>query len=198
MKVGTPTFQSKLNEFDWKFQALDNGLSKMKDHAIEYLTRLHNGEYTFLSILGPTERGKTLLMNDIRRFVLSNSSCFKFPYAKKTIEGRCEKLAIYGTLKELVTQCLSDNKRMSEIKGCGILFIEEFFNFNVINAYNNMIIEIAFDILNSRKEMAVVLDSNKTESEISTIDVRIESRLHRHGGTVLSISDKIPMFLKRK
>lgn len=193
----TQDFQSKLNNFDWKFQALDKGLSAMRYHAIDYLKKLHKGEYTFLSILGPTERGKTLLMNDIRRFISENSRFFKFPYAKKTVEGRCEKLIIYGTLKELVSECLGDNKRLKEIKGCGILFIEEFFNFNVINAYNNMIIEIAFDIINSRKEMAVVLDSNKRENEISDIDVRIESRLHRNGGVVLDISDKIPMFLKR-
>ncbi len=186
-----------MENFDWKFKTPDSALKEIKTDAIRFITDLYNKEYKFFTLLGPTERGKTLLLNDIMRFIKGNSSLFKFPYAKKTVEGRCDKFIIYGTLKELVSQCLGNPKRYEEIKTCGILFIEEFYNFNVINNYNAMVIEIAFDILNSRDKKAVVIDSNKMIKEIEELDVRISSRLHRNNSIVIEISDKVPMYLKR-
>lgn len=186
-----------MDNFDWKFKTPDSALKEIKADAIRFITDLYNKEYKFFTLLGPTERGKTLLLNDIMRFIKENSSLFKFPYAKKTVEGRCDKFIIYGTLKELVSQCLGNTKRYEEIKTCGILFIEEFYNFNIINNYNAMVIEIAFDILNSRDKKAVVIDSNKMIKEIEELDVRISSRLHRNNSIVIEISDKVPMYLKR-
>lgn len=186
-----------METFDWNFKTPDRALKEIKNDAIKFITGLHNREYKFFTLLGPTERGKTLLLNDIMRFLKTNSSLFSFPYAKKTVEGRCDKFVIYGTLKELVSQCLGNPKRYEEIKTCGVLFIEEFLNFNVVNNFSEIVIEFAFDILNSRDKKTVVIDSNKLSTEIEKIDVRIHSRLHRNNSIVIEISDKVPMYLKR-
>lgn len=169
----------------------------MKNVAITYLTKLHNKEFTFLSLLGPTERGKTLLLKEISRFIFENASLFRFPYCNKE---KLDKFIIFRTLKELVNEVLGNTKRLQEIKSCGILFIEEMYNFNgaASHPYNNMIVEIAFDILNSRNERAVVMDSNKLAKEIEGIDIRVESRMRRNNGIVVEISDSVPMYLKRK
>lgn len=197
-KQTTKTLQESLDSFDWRFQTFgDSILQGMKDSAIEYLILLNKKDYRFLTFTGPTEVGKTLLLNDIKRFIATHSHFFTFDYASKDIYGKCNTFIIYRTLKEHVQTTLADTKELANIKKCGILFIEELFNWNKLNNFNEMCIEIGFDILNSRAHKAVIIDTNKEIDELEAIDTRICSRLFRDNSLVIDIPKTTTRFSKR-
>lgn len=164
----------------------------MFNSAKEYLALLNKKQFTAFCLSGPTEIGKTCLNKDIKRFVLKYSHLFKFPI----IEQQDEYL-IYLTLSELVQKLLKEPSYFNKIKRCGILFIEEFLAFRSMNAFNDIVIEKAFEILNARSGKAIVIDTNKSLDEIKQIDVRIYSRLLRDNGIALDIPNDTKPYLSR-
>ena len=167
----------------------------MLDQAKEYLIRLSNKDYTFFTLSGKTEIGKTFLSGEIRRFIKENSKYFQFDFLK---EG--DTFIWYKTLNEFVSDCLDSGKNLQLIKKCGILFIEEFLSddYSVINNWNSIVISKAFEILNLRTGKPIVLDTNKSIKDIEKIDVRIHSRLFRNNGVVLDIPNNTTPYLSRK
>ena len=164
----------------------------MLNEAKVFLTNIHEKKPCKFVLVGPTETGKTLLNNDIKRFILKYHSYFPFP-----IKEQSDEYLIYATLSELTTRLLKDSSYLRTLQRCGILFIEEFLGHRVINAYTEITIEKAFEIINQRKDKPTVLDTNKSLDDIKTIDIRIYSRLFRDNGIVLSIPEKTTPYLTR-
>lgn len=166
----------------------------MLDQVKEYIIRLSKGDYCFFTLSGKSEVGKTLLLNDIRRFVHKHSDHFDFKHKKSG-----DVFIYYSTLSELVSDCLDNYKLIDKLKKCGILFIEELFSPRIEegNKYSNLLVEKAFEILNLRSHKPVVIDTNKSIKEIEFIDVRIHSRLYRDGGVVLDLPKTLTPYLSR-
>jgi len=160
--------------------------------AHEYLQKLNEKQFTTFTLTGPTEVGKTFLNKDIKRFVLKYPHLFKFP-----IREQQDEYLIYSTLSELVQKLMDSPKYLFVIKRCGILFVEEFLSFRAMNAWSEVIIEKAFEILNSRSEKATVIDTNKSIKDLKEIDIRIHSRLLRNDGMLLDIPNDTTPYLSR-
>ena len=167
----------------------------MFDYAIEFLNRIKNGDYIFLTFSGPTEIGKTLLLKDIERFIRSHKRFFKFDYKRNE-----DLFTRYGTLKEIVDKTLEErNKYYYNTKYCGVLFIEELFSPRISpsNQYHSLLIDVAFDIINSRSGKCNVLDTNKTIEELEEIDIRIVSRIHRNNSIFVDIPSNVKPYSSR-
>lgn len=165
----------------------------MLEEAKQFLKHLNKKEYRSFCLIGPTEAGKTTLNKDIKRFILTHPDFFWFP-----IKEQQDEYLIYGTLSSLTQKLMENPKYLHVLRKCGILFIEEFLGFRIQNAFSDIQIDKAFEILNIRAGKPTVLDTNKSIKDIEEIDIRIKSRLFRDEGMVLVIPSTITPFLSRK
>lgn len=166
----------------------------MFDGMCEFLQRLKENKPCFLSMSGPTETGKTFLLSESVRFILSNSNYFGFDSLTQ------RKKLIFLPFEKIVSKILSEKESyFSTIETCKLLVIEDFLSedFSLKNVYNSANLEIAYKVLNRRKNKFIMFDTNKSIDEINTLDTRIASRMIRNDSIHIDIPANTKKFLSR-
>lgn len=180
-----------LREFNWEFECFrDPVLEGMLKIAKEFAESLISGEYKFLTFSGPTEVGKTHLLQSLDE--LLRKIKFKTYWMRKTSDP-----VMYFQFNDICKYCLDDNTFMNTLGRCGVLIIEELLSFRVMNKWTDVQIDIAFELLNKRQGRATIIDTNKSEEELYGIDERIASRLFRNNGIFVSIPPNTIKYLNR-
>jgi DNA replication protein DnaC len=189
------SLQQKFKNFDWKFETFeDPTLIKMLEYAQQFVLGLEGAPH-WITFSGPTEIGKTYLLQRI--YELTKGVNIKFtnkPFGAKNV--------IYKKWYDLTRDLFKKDgvDRFSEIEECGLLIIEEFLcdNLQSVNARDVIILDYAHQLLNSRLGKHTILDTNKTLEEIANLDVRIASRLKRGGSDFVSINKNTKLYSQRE
>lgn len=175
-------------KFDWGFKTFgDRTLETLFKRVSEFVITAPNA---MLTISGPTEVGKTHLLKKAFEFFTT----FKPSNLKRNFGY---PLVIYSTWENIVKDCFSDHDYIDRLEKCGALIIEDFLSENSNNNYTIAAYEIAYKLINKRVGKFTLIDTNKSESDIEAIDVRILSRLNRSGGKIISINKNTKPFLER-
>ncbi len=162
----------------------------MLSKAKEFIIKISKKEYCFLTFSGPTETGKTCLLNDIRRFCQKESDSIKLKFGFEIVREPFEKI---------VSGILDDGEGyFKRIEKAAILIADDLLHFNKTNNYSELVTDITYRILNRRAGKPTIMDTNKSIDDIELIDTRISSRLFRDGSIFVDIPKNTKKFLDRK
>jgi DNA replication protein DnaC len=189
-----PSPQSTFESFDWEFKTFgDKTLENMLNVSKNFIQDILKKDYKSLVFSGPTEVGKTFLLGRMKLLLY-----------KMDISVRYSKFGddyiIYLKGYELTRKLLEEPGYADKLKSCTILFVEEFMSesFNKVNSYTEIAVEKYFAMLNDRAGKITIMDTNKSITDIDTIDPRIASRLFRNGSSFVDISVNTKPFRNRK
>lgn len=166
----------------------------MFEGVCEFLKRLKEDKPCFLSMSGPTETGKTFLLSETVRFVVSNYSYFGFDKLNP------RKKLFFLPFEKAVSKILTEKETyFSTLGACRLLVMDDFLSedFSFKNAYNSVNLEIAYKILNRRRDGFIMFDTNKSIDEINALDTRIASRMIRNDSIHIDIPANTTKFLSR-
>lgn len=184
------TLQQRIDSFNWRFKTFnDKTLSLMFNKAKEFIIRVSRSEYCFFTLSGPTETGKTFLLNEMYRFFKLERESLNLKFGSEIIREPFEKL---------VSGILEDGERyFRRIEKCAILIADDLLHFNKQNAYSEVVVDLTYRILNRRSGKPTIMDTNKSIDDVQSIDERISSRLFRDGSIFIDIPKTTKKFLDR-
>jgi DNA replication protein DnaC len=148
---------------------------------------------SILTLSGGTGKGKTHLLK--RVITLINSlDVPHFKYKSGFREVMMDKWY------DIPNKILKDPEYFTSIKNCGIYLLDDFLceDYSVINNYTSMALTFAYKIIDSREGKPTLVTTNKTVSDIESIDIRIADRLFREGGKFIEIPTTTRRYLERK
>lgn len=164
----------------------------MFHEANKFINDILDKKYRILTFSGPTEVGKTYLMNEMKKCLYKMD--IMVPYSKYG-----DDYIIYIRGYELTRKLLNEPQFAERIKTCAILFVEEFMSepLSTVNAFTEIAVEKYFTTLNDRAGKITILDTNKSIEDINKIDPRIASRLFRGDSPFVDIAANTKPFRKR-
>lgn len=199
IKIEKPTTnQTIFDTFDWKFQTFnDPTLEGMLEYAKEFITKIRKKEYYSLCYSGPTETGKTFLLE--RAAVLLNKLDIRYRYCDETVYPA----VIFDSWKTIMRRMLNHQefgiRYIEKLERCGVLIVSEFVSHDTSNPnLTGVMLDLAHELLDLRAHKPIMIDTNKSLPELETLDIRIASRLKRNDGVFANISKNTPIFSKRK
>jgi hypothetical protein len=192
--------QETVDKFKWDFNTFgDDDLEYMFTKVKQYCVRVLNGEKIWLTMSGPTEIGKTHLLNKVDDFFREYKIGRDY-FDQEKARGNKPYKHLYDNLYSLVTDSLSDPQTLKRIKCSGTLAIEEVFSWKRENNFTDIQIDIAFQILNHRinNEAITIMDTNRSIQDLERIDERIASRMFRNSGVFIEMPPGTKGYLTRK
>ncbi len=192
------TNQKAFNKYDWKFKTFnDPTLEEMLHHAKKFVNDVRNKIYYPLTYSGPTEVGKTHILERCATLLNRMSIEYRWKHNIHTVPD-----VLYESWKTIVRNLFdreNGSKYMYKIRNCGVLIMTEFLSQDFVkpNDYNVVVLDFAHEVLDEREKKPILIDTNKSLGEIEHIDKRIASRLNRYGGVVLNINPETPNYLSR-
>jgi DNA replication protein DnaC len=181
----------KIDKHDWKFKTFeDKALIKALAHCKSFCLDIANGDFRWLTLSGPTEVGKTHLAKKTYQLIRDNefelNHRFNYPYVK------------YICWSEMIENLFKGNLKKDTLQYCGLLVIEDFLSYRTWNTqWQEGSLDSTYEILNLRLKKPTLIDTNKSHSEIMSLDPRIGSRLLREGSKFYEFPKDTKNFLSR-